>query len=184
MIYAHNNIWLIRGQSPEKNLGDLEKEDALLFQGLLDLRHTTVKVYKKVRVSRRFLRSLDTINQRNEAAELGLLQTAQRNNDYRRYSNNRNFIGTLKTAILERDQHRCQACGSTASELGELHRLEIDHKIPWRVGGKTVMTNGQVLCTGCNNGRKRYLHWGLPHDPWLKKVLKAWDHSKDEVILD
>ncbi|MDR0540570.1 MAG: HNH endonuclease [Spirochaetaceae bacterium] len=28
--------------------------------------------------------------------------------------------------------------------------LEIDHIVPWSLGGKTDLTNAQVLCRNCN----------------------------------
>jgi 5-methylcytosine-specific restriction endonuclease McrA len=31
--------------------------------------------------------------------------------------------------------------------------LVIDHKVPWSLGGETVMENLQALCTQCNGGK-------------------------------
>ncbi len=41
--------------------------------------------------------------------------------------------------ILNRDNYRCQCCGSN-------NNLEIDHILPWSRGGKTNSGNLQVLC--------------------------------------
>lgn len=45
--------------------------------------------------------------------------------------------------ILERDGHRCLACGSD----GDLH---IDHVVPLAVGGAHAEENFQTLCGPCN----------------------------------
>lgn len=50
----------------------------------------------------------------------------------------------VRMAILERDDHSCQECGSK-------ERLEIDHVIPLAKGGHpTDPDNLQVLCRSCN----------------------------------
>ena len=48
---------------------------------------------------------------------------------------------------MKRDAAYCCAhCGNRFKS----HNLQIDHIVAWANGGRTSMSNGQVLCTGCN----------------------------------
>ena len=49
----------------------------------------------------------------------------------------------LRRAVLERDNHTCQKCGTR-------ERLAIDHIYPEVKGGATTLNNLQVLCRTCN----------------------------------
>lgn len=57
---------------------------------------------------------------------------------------------TLRDTIKKRDNYTCQICGKTMYDEVGLH---IDHIQPISKGGKTIMSNLQVLCSKCN-GRK------------------------------
>lgn len=58
----------------------------------------------------------------------------------------------LRYRVLKEYSFRCFRCGhSPATTLGL--ELEIDHKIPFSKGGKTIFENLQVLCKDCNNGK-------------------------------
>lgn len=65
--------------------------------------------------------------------------------------NQRGLLTTkLRLSIMERDNYTCQECGKfMPDEVG----LQIDHIKPIKMGGKTVASNLQVLCSKCN-GRK------------------------------
>jgi hypothetical protein len=52
----------------------------------------------------------------------------------------------LRREIWKRDQGKCQKCGSRYS-------LEIDHVIPWALGGETSEENLRLLCRSCNQRR-------------------------------
>ena len=54
-----------------------------------------------------------------------------------------NLTMAQRRRVLERDDHRCRACGAT-------DRLEIDHVIPISQGGTSEDDNLQVLCNPCN----------------------------------
>lgn len=56
----------------------------------------------------------------------------------------------LRFKIKERDSYTCQICGKVMYDEVGLH---IDHIHPVSKGGKTVVSNLQVLCSKCN-GRK------------------------------
>lgn len=68
----------------------------------------------------------------------------------------------LRQKILERDQYACQLCGHKGNEPyadGEIVRLEVDHIIPLKQGGKTVEENLWTLCSRCNAGKKSLLDY-------------------------
>jgi uncharacterized protein with PIN domain len=54
--------------------------------------------------------------------------------------------------ILQRDKFRCRLCGVAASD-GAHVRLEVDHIIPRKKGGKDTAENKWVLCFECNRGK-------------------------------
>jgi HNH endonuclease len=54
--------------------------------------------------------------------------------------------------ILQRDKFRCRICGVAASD-GAHVRLEVDHIIPRKKGGKDTAENKWVLCFECNRGK-------------------------------
>jgi hypothetical protein len=56
----------------------------------------------------------------------------------------------LRFEILERDGFRCQLCGTTAQHRA---RLEIDHKVPKKLGGSDKPENLWTLCFSCNRGK-------------------------------
>lgn len=50
----------------------------------------------------------------------------------------------LRQQVLKRDGHRCVECES-------IKRLSVDHIIPERHGGETVLENLQTMCRPCNS---------------------------------
>jgi hypothetical protein len=52
----------------------------------------------------------------------------------------------LKREIWKRDHGKCLKCGSQ-------HALELDHIIPWALGGETSGENLRLLCRACNQRR-------------------------------
>lgn len=58
----------------------------------------------------------------------------------------------LRFEVLKRDNFKCVSCGrSPATDAGV--QLHIDHIVPFAKGGKTILTNLQTLCSGCNLGK-------------------------------
>lgn len=56
----------------------------------------------------------------------------------------------LRNKVIIRDNYTCQSCGKyMPDEVG----LQVDHIVPVSKGGKTVLSNLQVLCSKCN-GKK------------------------------
>lgn len=60
----------------------------------------------------------------------------------------------LRLRVLERDGFSCVFCGRTVRDGA---RLEIDHRLPVALGGKSVLENLQTLCFECNRGKGRRL---------------------------
>lgn len=58
----------------------------------------------------------------------------------------RSFDEAQRQAIYRRDKGICQICGVKC----KWDAFQADHIIPWNRGGKTVVSNGQVLCPSCN----------------------------------
>jgi len=56
--------------------------------------------------------------------------------------------------IRNRDGHRCQTCGKSASE--DKVKLHVDHKVPLEWGGTNKDDNLWVLCSGCNLAKKAF----------------------------
>lgn len=56
----------------------------------------------------------------------------------------------LKNKVKVRDNYTCQCCGKYMPDEVGLH---IDHIVPVSKGGKSVLSNLQVLCSKCN-GKK------------------------------
>lgn len=53
--------------------------------------------------------------------------------------------------VLDRDAHRCRACGRSGADFGV--RLEVDHVIPISKGGSNEIGNLRTLCRRCNRGK-------------------------------
>jgi len=58
----------------------------------------------------------------------------------------------LRYMILTRDKYTCRSCGASPVKDSTVS-LEIDHIIPWSKGGRTELSNLQVLCSKCNSGK-------------------------------
>jgi len=63
-----------------------------------------------------------------------------------KYLNIRSFTDTQKRVLFERQNGICPAC----SESFDIDEMEADHITPWSQGGKTELSNGQMLCKECN----------------------------------
>ncbi len=61
-----------------------------------------------------------------------------------------NIPPRLRRLVLDRDDHRCQGPG-----CGHTRFLEIHHRIPVALGGRTDMENLVTLCSGCHRGLHR-----------------------------
>ena len=68
------------------------------------------------------------------------------------HSNNQRKLMTkeLRDRVAMRDHYRCQKCGKYMPDGVGLH---IDHIVPISKGGKSVLSNLQVLCSKCNGAK-------------------------------
>jgi superfamily II DNA or RNA helicase len=55
-----------------------------------------------------------------------------------------------KAQVKKRDGHQCLCCGAKGKGI----RLQIDHIIPYNLGGETSVENSQTLCSVCNRDKK------------------------------
>lgn len=69
-------------------------------------------------------------------------------------SDTRYIPAGLKKAVYERDK-KCQKCGST-------YALEVNHIIPYALGGKTELSNLNILCFNCNQRARISSNLHLP----------------------
>jgi hypothetical protein len=62
------------------------------------------------------------------------------------YSQSRYISETTKKIVYTRDGGVCQCCGSSQN-------LEYDHIVPFSCGGKSDVSNIQLLCEKCNRSK-------------------------------
>ncbi|MFA6330358.1 MAG: HNH endonuclease [Candidatus Micrarchaeia archaeon] len=75
----------------------------------------------------------------------------------------RNFSQTQKNEIWDRQRGRCAGSHCEQSTLLR-SATHYDHIIPWEIGGRTIVSNGQALCTTCHSLKT--------HKDRLKKIDK------------
>ena len=64
-------------------------------------------------------------------------------------SSSRIVFGKLRHLCFKRDNYKCKDCGATKDDCP----LEIDHIIPYSMGGRTELDNLQTLCKKCNRAK-------------------------------
>jgi len=65
------------------------------------------------------------------------------------FSSSRTALGKLRHLCFKRDNYKCRDCGATKDDC----ILEIDHIIPYSLGGQTDLDNLQTLCKRCNRAK-------------------------------
>lgn len=60
---------------------------------------------------------------------------------------NRIFTPDQRAVIYRIGKGKCAMCGIEVSE----ESFEADHMKPWSKGGRTIIANGQILCSTCNH---------------------------------
>lgn len=87
--------------------------------------------------------AMDSLKYRHEFLKENLLSSIT---DLEPKDSQRNFDEAQRQVIFRRDRGICQIC-RTKCEWNAWHA---DHIVPWNRGGKTIVSNGQVLCPECN----------------------------------
>ena len=62
---------------------------------------------------------------------------------------NRIFTPDQRAVIYRIGKGKCAICGIDVSE----ESFEADHIKPWSKGGRTIIANGQILCSSCNHSK-------------------------------
>jgi len=77
--------------------------------------------------------------------------------------------------VLRRDDYRCRYCGKLVTN----DTANMDHVIPWKLGGKSVASNLVTACRRCNKakGNKHWVPEPLEEDK-PKKRLRSWKPEK------
>ena len=63
-------------------------------------------------------------------------------------SEHRAATSVMKELIKQRDNFTCKYCNLDMKD--DIYQIEIDHREPYALGGKTTISNLQVLCKECN----------------------------------
>lgn len=100
--------------------------------------------------------------------------------------NNRLFTNSQKKYLYHRADGHCQECNS---ELKKSY-YEYDHILPYSIGGKTSISNGQVLCLDCHNyksrwdrlARKIYPFCIIKSDPYTYEITGEWIVLKNDWL--
>lgn len=83
----------------------------------------------------------------------------------------------LRYEVLRRDNYTCRFCGSSAPDVF----LQIDHVIPRSQGGQDAVSNLQVLCEECNQGKSMTMP-----ERWLVKATQKrqaeWHRANGEWV--
>ena len=76
----------------------------------------------------------------------------------------------LRRAVLAADRYACIYCGSQI-------KPQIDHRVPWSIGGLTALWNLMVLCAAHNRVKSNY--WVSPHG---KAYYRPWKDAADQAL--
>ncbi len=89
------------------------------------------------------------------------------------------FTPEQKQMILERDNYRCVICGRGREEGFELH---VDHIKPRHLGGKSVIENGQALCSQCNYRKKTYQQTETGKRMFIRLLEIAMREGDEKIV--
>ena len=127
-----------------------------VFERLLDEhieRHCPKKIIKRrTEKAERKIRQqgekiLDSLNLVQDAAKEIIATMPEKETD----PGDRRFVSkALREEVLARDEHRCAFVAPDGTRCEARTALEIDHVIPWSLGGKTEPSNLRTACRAHN----------------------------------
>jgi superfamily II DNA or RNA helicase len=71
----------------------------------------------------------------------------ENNDDIDNDENGGSFSKDQREQIIQRDGYKCLCCGIDSPRV----KLQVDHIMPHKFGGPTIIENGQMLCQPCNS---------------------------------
>lgn len=74
------------------------------------------------------------------------------NNQAFKHRTKREISDRMRFRILMRDGFTCKSCGASPLKANNIE-LHVDHKIPWSLGGETIIENLETKCARCNLGK-------------------------------
>jgi len=93
------------------------------------------------------------------------------------------FSDEIKQQIFERDNYRCVVCGNGLHNGYEIHA---DHIAPRSKGGKSVLENGQTLCSEHNMMKKNYgtTDFLRKYSMRMLKIARNISDNRAEVLFE
>lgn len=120
----------------------------------------------------------DEVQSKKDIYEYVLTTANNNNNDddiiARKILRLREFRENDKISAYEKQHHICPSC----LKKWKIEEMEGDHIIPWSKGGKTEISNLQMLCKRCNKSKSNKPYDVDAEKKALKKVI---DMSQIEI---
>lgn len=88
--------------------------------------------------------------------------------------NGGSFSQDQREQIIQRDGYKCLCCGIDSPRV----KLQVDHIMPRKFGGRTVIENGQMLCQPCNS-----IRYVGTHEINFRQTKSPLERSKDRAEL-
>ncbi len=134
-------------------------DDANAFKFYLTRKQTRYKQQNYVRMPYKVTQPVDQFScsytyLKNRNEELKMINYECTLQEWHSKNQRKLMTKELREKIMIRDKYTCQKCGKYMPDKVGLH---IDHIIPVSKGGKTVLSNLQVLCSKCNGSKSNII---------------------------
>lgn len=98
----------------------------------------------------------------------------------RRRDRRRLFTADDKQVLLRQAGFRCEHQPVWGRRCQTTSGLQADHIVPWSKGGRTVLSNGQVLCARHNSGKSDLVP-GVFYQWRLARLRRRWARHRTPV---